>query len=170
MTIIWKYKVNPPTIISCDIEHIEEKKPFIRWCSRHFFSFTASIQTKSFFSCYESFTKPVHISVNLSCGGCVSHFCKLAFPDSKLSAEKSTFCFQNFWLPFQSLWPQMALREAYRYQNGWIFGKVPNGLWPPPPPHFRKIILQIFWNIPWKYPLCIIFMPKKPCSKVQNLQ
>ena len=40
----------------------------------------------------------------------------------------------------------------------------------PPPPHFRKIMLQIFWNIPWKYPLCIIFMPKKPCSKVQNLQ
>ena len=33
------------------------------------------------------------------------------------------------------------LRDRWRHQNGWIFGKVPNGLWPPP--HFRKIILRI---------------------------
>ena len=26
----------------------------------------------------------------------------------------------------------ITLREAPPYQNGWIFGKVPNGLWPPP--------------------------------------
>ena len=26
-----------------------------------------------------------------------------------------------------------TLREASPLQNGWIFGKVPNGLWPPPP-------------------------------------
>ena len=26
------------------------------------------------------------------------------------------------------------IREACPYQNGWIFGKVPNGLWIPPPP------------------------------------
>ena len=25
-----------------------------------------------------------------------------------------------------------AIREASPFQNGWIFGKVPNGLWPPP--------------------------------------
>ena len=25
-----------------------------------------------------------------------------------------------------------CLREASPFQNGWIFGKVPNGLWPPP--------------------------------------
>ena len=25
-----------------------------------------------------------------------------------------------------------SLREASPLQNGWIFGKVPNGLWPPP--------------------------------------
>ena len=35
------------------------------------------------------------------------------------------------------------LRDGSRFQIGWIFGKVPNGLWPPPP-HFRKVTLQIF--------------------------
>ena len=37
------------------------------------------------------------------------------------------------------------LRDADPFQNGWIFGKVPNGLCPPPP-HFRKIILRIFYK------------------------
>ena len=36
----------------------------------------------------------------------------------------------------------LPLREDFPYQNGWIFGKVPNGLWPPLPP-IRKIILWI---------------------------
>ena len=36
-------------------------------------------------------------------------------------------------------------REDSGYQNGWIFGK--SSKWPlTPPPHFRKIILQIFWG------------------------
>ena len=26
----------------------------------------------------------------------------------------------------------LSRRDAYPFQNGWIFGKVPNGLWPPP--------------------------------------
>ena len=30
------------------------------------------------------------------------------------------------------------------YQIGWIFGKIPDGLWPPS--HFQKIILQILYN------------------------
>ena len=30
------------------------------------------------------------------------------------------------------------LREASPHQNGWIFGKVPNGLWPPPPSSFSE--------------------------------
>ena len=34
------------------------------------------------------------------------------------------------------------VRDGSRYQIRWIFGKVPNGLWPPP--HFRKVTLQIF--------------------------
>ena len=38
------------------------------------------------------------------------------------------------------------LREASPVQNGWIFGKVPNGRWPPLP-HFWKIMLQIFSKI-----------------------
>ena len=38
-----------------------------------------------------------------------------------------------------------VLREGSGYQIGWIFGKIPNGLWPLPP-HFRKIILQIFYD------------------------
>ena len=41
------------------------------------------------------------------------------------------------------------LREDQRFQNGWIFWKVPNGRWPPPPPlpHFRKIMLRIVSKI-----------------------
>ena len=36
-----------------------------------------------------------------------------------------------------------TLKGRACHQNWWIFGKVPNGLWSPPP-HFRKIILQFF--------------------------
>ena len=35
------------------------------------------------------------------------------------------------------------LSDGCRHQNGWIFVKVPNSLWPFPP-HFRKIMLQFF--------------------------
>ena len=38
------------------------------------------------------------------------------------------------------------IRVGWRLQNGWIFRKVPNGLWPLP--HFRKIILQFFFQFP----------------------
>ena len=40
----------------------------------------------------------------------------------------------------------LTLREGWGYWIGWIFGKIPNGLPPLPPPHFWKIILQIFYN------------------------
>ena len=40
-----------------------------------------------------------------------------------------------------------SVRDAFPFQNGWIFGKVPNGLGPPAPPHFRKVVLQIFSEI-----------------------
>ena len=37
------------------------------------------------------------------------------------------------------------VREGSRYQIGWFFGKIPDGLWPPP--HFWKIIVYIiFYN------------------------
>ena len=35
------------------------------------------------------------------------------------------------------------IREGWRYQIRWIFGKIPNRL-RSPSPHFRKIILQLF--------------------------
>ena len=37
--------------------------------------------------------------------------------------------------------------RGWTHQNWCFFGKVPNGLWPPDPPRFRKIILQIFSRI-----------------------
>ena len=41
------------------------------------------------------------------------------------------------------VWPRKkgVIREASPYQNGWIFGKVPNGLWPP---SFSENYLAIF--------------------------
>ena len=30
------------------------------------------------------------------------------------------------------------VRDGSQYRNRWIFGKVQNGLWPPPPPWFSK--------------------------------
>ena len=38
------------------------------------------------------------------------------------------------------------VREGSNYQIGWTFGKIPNGRWPPPLPHFWKIMLQIFYD------------------------
>ena len=49
---------------------------------------------------------------------------------------------------------KMAIvREDSGYQNGWIFGKVPNSL-RPPSPHFWKTILQIFGDMGWR--LCVL--------------
>ena len=36
------------------------------------------------------------------------------------------------------------LRDACLYHYWWIFGKVPNGLWPPPPPPFLGKMLRFF--------------------------
>ena len=40
-------------------------------------------------------------------------------------------------------WTPPHLREADPFQNGWIFGKVPNGLWPPPLT-FGKLCCKFF--------------------------
>ena len=53
----------------------------------------------------------------------------------KLEFRKQKKLFAYFFLRW--------LRDDWKFQNGCFFGKVPNGLWPPPP-RFRKIILQIF--------------------------
>ena len=42
---------------------------------------------------------------------------------------------------YGNLLPQF--REGWLFQIGWIFRKIPNGL-QTPPPHFQKIMLQIF--------------------------
>ena len=60
--------------------------------------------------------------------------------DIKKSLKKQTM------MRFRYNWhiiPLTEFREADPIQNGWIFGKVPNDLWPPPP-HFRKIMLNFF--------------------------
>ena len=41
-----------------------------------------------------------------------------------------------------------SLREGRPYQNGWIFGKVPNGLWPPPP-SFSENHVALFFRNSW---------------------
>ena len=40
----------------------------------------------------------------------------------------------------------MIIRDGWLYQIGWIFGKIPNGLWPTLP-HFWMILLQFLWWI-----------------------
>ena len=50
------------------------------------------------------------------------------------------------------------IRDAFPFQNGWIFGKVPNGLWPPAPPSFSEsCVANFFWNSWPKYRLFIHF-------------
>ena len=43
-----------------------------------------------------------------------------------------TFCLLAFFLGLFNTFAVLSLREACPSKNGWIFGKVPNGLWPPP--------------------------------------
>ena len=48
--------------------------------------------------------------------------------------------------------PGFTLREASHLQNGWIFGKVPNGLWPPP--SFSESYVANYFRNSWpKYRL-----------------
>ena len=45
----------------------------------------------------------------------------------------------------QSEFFSSSLRDAFPFQNGWIFGKVPNSLWPPAPPLiFGKLRCNFF--------------------------
>ena len=46
----------------------------------------------------------------------------------------------------------LTLREASPSQNGWIFGKAPNGLWPPPS-FSENHVADLFKNSWPKYPL-----------------
>ena len=56
--------------------------------------------------------------------------------------DDSTQCLSACLSMSVSVWTVcLVFRDGWHHQNGWIFGKIPNGLWPPP--HFRKIILRI---------------------------
>ena len=47
----------------------------------------------------------------------------------------------------------VTFSDAFPIQNGWIFGKVPNSLWPPPPSFSESYIANFFWNSWPKYRL-----------------
>ena len=55
---------------------------------------------------------------------------------------------------------QSTLREAPACQNGWIFGKVPNGLWSPPLLIFGKSYCKFFPEFMTKVP----FIMAKICN------
>ena len=59
------------------------------------------------------------------------------------------------------------LRGFYLDQIQWIFGKLPNGLWPPhpTPPYFRKTMLRF---LQWNFSGCsdpILFLYRKSATK-----
>ena len=89
------------------------------------------------------------------------------------------------------------IRDAYPFQNGWIFGKVPNSLWPPPsfsesyianflnwlrslqkmePIELPSWKCTLFWflsiqllkNITWKDPFGKGPVKSVPCSKFND--
>ena len=51
---------------------------------------------------------------------------------------KNGFCSNNFFLRGALCAWKPLLRGVFLYQIWWIFGKLPNGLWHPLPPSFRK--------------------------------
>ena len=46
-----------------------------------------------------------------------------------------------------SLKVMSLFRDAWAHQHGWIFGKLPNGLWPPPRPRFGKLWCTSFREV-----------------------
>ena len=47
-------------------------------------------------------------------------------------SQKADFAFKSKPNCFQSVFAKVLFRDGWRLQNRWNFGKVPNGLWPPP--------------------------------------
>ena len=70
------------------------------------------------------------------------------FSISRRKGIKKLFAFLWTSVHLRQVWNSARLtkqlREGWRYQIGWIFRKISNGL--RPPPHFRKIILQFFFG------------------------
>ena len=63
----------------------------------------------------------------------------------------------------------VILREAYPFQNGWIFEKVPNGRWPPPL-IFGKSCCRFFYKAihTLKNPFVLFSCKKKALFKSPN--
>ena len=71
---------------------------------------------------------------------------KVSFPlDNVHSHEKFYKAMDTFHTPLRDGWP---------HQNGWIFGKFPNGLWSGPPPlsWITKVFYQGFHQVVWPTP------------------
>ena len=55
-----------------------------------------------------------------------------------------------------------SVRDAAHFQNGWIFGKVSNGLWPPPPLIFGKLYCgfcnKSAYMFIWR-DICVLYVP-----------
>ena len=74
-------------------------------------------------------------------------------PVTHIGGEKQEMVKIGFSTPYMSDWvllhttetglqhTNLLVREGWRYQIGWIFGKNSNSL--QPPPHFQKIVSQI---------------------------
>ena len=55
---------------------------------------------------------------------------------------------RRYWLPLPVDQRKIfTLRDAFPFQNRWIFGKVPNSLWPPPSPSFSESYIANFLNL-----------------------
>ena len=75
----------------------------------------------------------------------------LAFIIKTFRAESASMKTSVFAIVF---WHHFSFRYAFPFQNGWIFGKVPNGFWPPPPPSFSESYVTNFFRNSWpKYRL-----------------
>ena len=60
----------------------------------------------------------------------------------------------------------LHVREDYLYQFRWIFGKLPNGLWPPP--YFRKTMLRFLQRkfLGWSDPPLFLDSDPPPFSLI----
>ena len=55
------------------------------------------------------------------------------FAPHHLYRDENFALFHQLWKCEMWKWPEIRIREGWHLQNWWIFGKVPNGLWPTPP-------------------------------------
>ena len=80
------------------------------------------------------------------------------------SASLSNSCyFVRVWLHLGNC--GYYIRDGWRYQNRWIFGKVPNGLWPPPLLIFGKLCCRFFKTYPENTPFVSFLCQKNPVQK-----